>query len=401
MADLNDNPFGHNFSIQDNADKGMGNQDLLNDLLGEESVTTDPDKLTDIVKEINEEVPPAKAPKAPLVKKAPLEKEEEEKEPAQNIISSFLSEGEENEPPEEEKEIIENEETPVSTFTNLSKDLLKLGVFTTEEGQEEPEITTPEAFLERFIEEKKKGANEIVDTFISQFGQDYQDAFQAIYVKGVSPQEYFGTYNKIVNFAELDLTVEGNQEEIVKQALTDQGYDPEDITTEIDRLKNYGDLESVATKHHKVLVKKEALKLQQLEQKAEQEQQTKNALKNQYSQNVTTILQEKLKAKEFDGIPLNPKLVNELHDFLLVDKYRTSTGETLTEFDKTVLELKRPENHAMKVKVALLLKILEKDPTLATIQRSGITKKSDELFTNTARQVVKDPAIKASSWFSK
>ena len=401
MADINENPFGKNFSIQDNADRGMGNQDLLNDLLGEESVTTDPDKLTDIVKEINEEAPPAKTPKAPLVKKVPLEKEEEEKEPAQNIISSFLSEGEENEPPEEEREIIKDEKAPVSTFTNLSKDLLKLGVFTTEEGQEEPEITTPEAFLERFNEEKKKGANEIVDTFISQFGQDYQDAFQAIYVKGVSPQEYFGTYNKIVNFTELDLTIEGNQEEIVKQALTDQGYDPEDITTEIDRLKNYGDLESVAIKHHKVLVKKEALKLQQLEQKAEQEQQTKNALKNQYSQNVTTILQEKLKAKEFDGIPLNPKLVNELHDFLLVDKYKTSTGETLTEFDRTVLELKRPENHAMKVKVALLLKILEKDPTLATIQRSGLTKKSDELFTNTARQVVKDPAIKASSWFSK
>jgi hypothetical protein len=150
-----------------------------------------------------------------------------------------------------------------------------------------------------------------------------------------------------------------------------------------------------------VLVKREAAKLQQLEQQAEQELQTKNALKNQYIQNVETVLQEKLKGKEFDGIPLNPKLVNELHDFLLVDKYKTSTGETLTDFDRTILEMKRPENHAMKVKVALLLKILEKDPTLATIQRSGITKKSDELFANTARQVTKAPVNKtgSNSWF--
>ena len=58
----------------------------------------------------------------------------------------------------------------------------------------------------------------------------------------------------------------------------------------------------------------------------------------------------------------------------------------------------------MKVKVALLLKILEKDPTLATIQRSGITKKSEELFANTARQVTKVATAvnrsRPNSWFT-
>ena len=54
------------------------------------------------------------------------------------------------------------------------------------------------------------------------------------------------------------------------------------------------------------------------------------------------------------------------------------------------MELKRPENHEQKVKVALLLKILEKDPTLSTIQKTGVTKKSNQLFTEVARQVQKD-----------
>jgi hypothetical protein len=111
-----------------------------------------------------------------------------------------------------------------------------------------------------------------------------------------------------------------------------------------------------------------------------------------------------LKTKEFDGIPLNPKLASELQDFLLVDKYKTPSGETLTDFDKTILELKRPENHATKVKVGLLLKILEKDPTLSTIQRTGVTKKSTQLFEEVARQTSKKPssggnAGKANSWF--
>ena len=187
---------------------------------------------------------------------------------------------------------------------------------------------------------------------------------------------------------------------ILKQALTDQGFDPEDVDTEVERLKNYGDLETVAAKHHKVLVKKEAAKLAQMEQQKEAQLQQQAAVKQQYYSNVQTVLQEKLKTKEFDGIPLNPKLASELQDFLLVDKYKTGSGETLTDFDRTILELKRPENHEMKVKIGLLLKILEKDPTLSTIQKTGITKKSNELFGEVARQASKS-GVKSSSKSSK
>ena len=187
----------------------------------------------------------------------------------------------------------------------------------------------------------------------------------------------------------MDLSKENNQKSIMKQALTDQGFEPEDIGKEIERLENYGDLESVATRHHKVLVKKEAIKLQKLDKEAQDIQEQKTAIRNQYVQNVQTILTDKLKEKEFDGIPINNNLANELQDFLLVDKWKTPAGENLTDFDRAILDLKRPENHEMKVKVGLLLKVLEKDPTLSTIQRTGITKKSNELFGQVARQVTK------------
>ena len=144
-----------------------------------------------------------------------------------------------------------------------------------------------------------------------------------------------------------------------------------------------------------------------MEAKAEQELQQKQAVKNQYINNVQAILQDKVKSKEFDGIPINPKLATELQDFLLVDKWKTPTGETLTDFDRAILDMKRPENHEMKVKVGLLLKMLEKDPTLSTIQRTGVTKKSNQLFGEVARQVTKAKTASAtgsskanpSSWF--
>jgi len=423
MAENLDMPQMGNFSIQDTMDMGMGSQELLNDLLSPDSATSNPDDIQDIKDD------PAPTPVKKTTSKQPAASEpapEEDKKDENPVkdIQSFLygedeEEGEEDDEPapapakktvaqdadNQEDSDEEGEEEGANQFTALSRDLFKLGVFSKDDDEEEDApIETPEAFLEKFQAEKKKGAIEIVNNFIGQFGEDYQQAFDAIFVKGVDPKEYFGAYNQIQSFTEMDLSQENNQIAVIRQALTDQGFEKEDVDTEVERLKNYGDLENVATKHHKVLVKKEAAKLQQMEQQRESQLQQQQAIKQQYYQNVNQVLQEKLKAKEFDGIPINPKLAGELQDFLVTDKYKTSSGETLTDFDKTILELKRPENHATKVKLALIMKIMEKDPTLSTIQKTGITKKSNELFGEVARQAQKSsvkskPSTKPTSWF--
>jgi hypothetical protein len=410
-----------NFSIQDTMDMGMGSQELLSDLFAPETSTTNPDDIQDI-KDDPAPTPVKKTTSKQPAASEPAPEEDKKDEPVKGIQDFLYGEdeegGDEDEPaPAPAKKTVaqdadnqedsdeEGEEEGANQFAALSKDLFKLGVFSKEDDEEEDApIETPEAFLEKFQAEKKKGAIEIVNNFIGQFGEDYQQAFDAIFVKGVDPKEYFGAYNQIQSFTEMDLSQENNQVAVIRQALTDQGFDKEDVDTEVERLKNYGDLENVATKHHKVLVKKESAKLQQMEQEKESQLQQQQAIKQQYYQNVNQVLQDKLKAKEFDGIPINPKLAGELQDFLVTDKYKTNSGETLTDFDKTILELKRPENHATKVKLALIMKIMEKDPTLSTIQKTGITKKSNELFGEVARQAQKSsvkskPATKQTSWF--
>ena len=365
---------------------------------------------------INQATDAPDAPQAPAVKKGkeivPTKsvdgKTDEEKLDGQSMIADFLSDDEDDDdedapaakavdaPADDSDDDDDGEVSEGTQFTALANDLYKLGVFINDDDEEQTPFTTAEEFLERLTNEKMKGASELVQNFISQFGEDYQEAFDAIFVKGVNPKEYFGTYNQIDNFAKMDLIDESNQMKIMKQELTDQGFEPEDVDTEIERLQNYGDLENVATKHHKVLVKKEAAKLQQLEQKSEAELRQKAQIRNQYIDNVQTILLEKVKAKEFDGIPINPKLASELQVFLLVDKWKTPTGETLTDFDRAILDMKRPENHATKVKLGLIMKMLEKDPTLSTIQRTGVTRKSNELFGEVARQVTKQKSSNSS-----
>lgn len=407
MADNNEgSPFG-NFSIQDTTEMGMGNRELIDGLFAE-TVTAESDDVSVIDK--SKEKTPKTVTKETT--KAPEKEIEDEEDPTKALKDLLESEEEEEEEEDtstdKEKEPKEEPEQSENIFNTLSKELFNIGVFNKGEDEEEVEITTPEEFKERFLYEKQKGANDQLGAFLGQFGEDYQSAFQAIFVKGVNPKEYFGAYNKIEDFTSLDLTHEENQVAVIKQTLADQGLEQEAIDAEVERIKNYGDLDTVAERYHKVLIKKEATKLAQLEKESEQKLQQQQAYRAQYIKNVQTVLQDKIKNKEFDGIPLNPKIATEVQDFLLTDKYKTPTGETLTEFDKTILDLKRPENHERKVKVALLLKLLEKDPTLSTIQKAGITKKTDALFGELARQTKKTGVkkeqekekVKPSSWFS-
>jgi hypothetical protein len=396
------------FSIEETS--LLGDQSIITDLLGSETVSASPEK----VEEIKKEEPKKEEKPKKEEQKTTSTKEEEVKEET-NPILDLLQEDEEKEDPSKEtkkEETVDDssktkEEEPTNNkFGALAKDLLKLGVFSLDEDEEDVKIESPEDFLERFKYEGEKTAMQKINSFLNQFGEDYQHAFEAIYVKGVHPKDYFETYNKIENFSELDLSKEDNQIQVIKQTLLDQGLEQEDVLTEVERLKNYGDLEQVAQKYHKVLIKKEAAKIAQLEQDSEKRLKDQAAFKQQYVNNVNTVLQNKLKTKEFDGIPVNTKLAQELQEFLLVDKYKTPSGETLTEFDKKILDLKRPENHELKVKVALLLKTLEKDPTLSTIQKAGMSKKSDALFEELARQTKKS-SVKSSkekeeptSWFS-
>ena len=406
-----------NFGIENTLDNGAGDSQLLNDLLAPETASGNPDDIEPIVNEVNspkeENNDEVKKGKDIIPPKSVDGKTAEEKQTGESLVADFLSASEDDEDDEEstvvdesvkeETDDEEEDEEPKegTQFSALAGDLLELGVFTKNSEDEEISINTPEEFLERFNAEKKKGASELVQNFIGQFGEDYQNAFESIFVKGADPKEYFGAYNQVVAFTEMDLSKENNQKQVMSQALTDQGFEKEDIVKEIERLQNYGDLESVAARHHKVLVKKEAAKLQQLDREASEVQEQKMAIKNQYVQNVQTILTDKLKEKEFDGIPINSNLANELQDFLLVDKWKTPAGENLTDFDRAILDLKRPENHEMKVKLGLLLKVLEKDPTLSTIQRTGITKKSNQLFGQVARQVTKSKVAKSSGKKSK
>lgn len=281
-----------------------------------------------------------------------------------------------------------------NTYTTLGKDLLRLGVFSKnseEESEETLEIKTPDEFLERFNLEKKKGAINILDNFLGQFGEEYRKMFDAVFVNGVKPQEYLQSFAKVEAIKGIDLTSEDNQERVVRAYYKNLKWDDAKIETKIQKLKDYGDLEDESKAYHEVLLNREKEQAEALELKKQQEAQEAKDKEAATVKSYQRILNEKLKAQEIDGIPLTQKDSEETLKYLTEKKYKLQSGELLSEFDKDLLELNRPENHELKIKLGLLLR---KKLDLTSVKKTTISKKSDALFTLSTKNAKQNPKEK-------
>lgn len=316
------------------------------------------------------------------------EESQEEVEKANSSLKDWLSSSKDKEDVNEDTSKVEDksqtsEEVPTeqdneNQYVTLSKDLYKLGVFTTDEGEEQIIANTPEEFLERFQQEKQRGATEMVSNFLERFGENYKEMFDAVFVKGVDPKDYLASYTRIESVKGLDLNTESNQEKVFTQYYRSQGLSEERIQKRLEKAKDYGDLADEAVELHELLIQKEEKELARIEADKQQELAMKQQRELSYQQNVNKILQNKMTGGDFDGIPVNKKEAQDTFYYMTHKPYKLPNGELITEMQKDWLELDRPENHELKVKMALLMK---NKMDLSKVQKKAVSSKSDSLFT--------------------
>lgn len=317
----------------------------------------------------------------PKVKAKEKEKEKEEiKDPLE-----LLTEDEEEETEEQEEEKEETSETP---FESLGKELYSLGVFTTEEGEEPKDIKTAEELLETFNAEKTKGATTWLNNFLGRFGEDRQELFEAIFVNGVDPETYLPVYNQVQSVQTLDLEQESNQEKVLRVYYKKAGWPDEKIDSKIEKLKSYAELEDEAKTVHPLLVNAEKQELKNIEERDAAKQTELAEADAAYKEGLTKVLAEKTKLKEFDGIPLSEAEARKAFDFLYAKKWKLPSGELLTDFDKFILDSKRPENIADRIKIGLLA---QNKFDFSKINKRAVSKEGNEIFSSLVKKSVKKP----------
>jgi polyhydroxyalkanoate synthesis regulator phasin len=393
--DLGDNSFG----IQDT--QVLAGKDLQSFLLSNpddiRDANQDDDTPPPVQKKEDKKIPPKKIENQEDIdtkdKNLPLKKDE--KPDGKDTLDKLLY-GDEDESTTTNN--VDPKDAPQSsdddTYSILAKDFLRLGVFTKnsdDETEESISVKTPEEFLERFQLEKKKGAINIIDNFLSQYGEEYRQMFDAVFVNGVKPQDYLQSFAKIEAISGLNLEDEANQERVVRAYYKGLKWEDTKIETRIQKLKDYGDLEDEAKTYQEVLLNKEKEQVAEIERKKQKDIQEAKDKEVAQKKSYHRILTEKLKTQEIDGIPLNDKEAQATLEYLTDKKYKLQSGELLSEFDKDLLELNRPENHELKVKLGLLLR---KKLDLSSVKKTTISKKSDQLFTLATKNAKQNPKEK-------
>ncbi len=341
-----------------------GDATVLNFLTGNESAKDDD------LEEIDESSSSTTTPKTTVEAKKPFQnnsKNKKDADPKKDAITSqevtdALETGDdddEGENTDDSTQGDDNQEDTTgaegdNTYELLGKDLLKLGVFTKDEDGEDVVIKTPQELLSRFRYEQKKQLANAFDNFLNRFGQDYRDMFDAVYVDGVNPKDYLLSYTKLADVANLDLSVETNQERVYREYFKRQGIADDRIEARLQKTKSYGDLEDEVKDFHKILVDQDAAELETLKNEADRKTALQKKQDSEFAKASNDLLVEKVKEKDFDGIPLSDQIAREAFDFLNNKKYKTPDGQLLTEYDKFMMELKDPKNSALKVKLALL-----------------------------------------------
>lgn len=332
----------------------------------------------------------------PKKKEDPVIETKDDKE-ADKKIEEILDEELEDDPEDPEEKDQEGFD-----YKAFSKDLFRIGVLT--EMEDEPEIETPEELVSRLNYEKQVGASNYLESFLSRFGDDRKEMFEAIFVNGVDPKEYLPVFNNVADFENLDITSEENQKAVFREFYKRVGLDDSAVEKKLQKAMDYGDLEMDSKEFHPKLIEQDKKKLQEIADAKKTQQESQKRMDEEYKDNLQRKLVDAVQKKEIAGLPITQQRANEVMDFLYTPKYKTPDGKVLTEIDRFMLESKKPENLDQRIIIALL-KLDNFD--FSKIEKAGVSKESKALFSELATKVVKNktrdinkitPPAKSNSW---
>ncbi len=355
-------------------------------------------------------------PKIPIAEKTEeeIEAEKKEKESAEAAMNQFFGIKEEekssedkdklpdapsttpNDPNKDKVEGGEGKEgDDESEYAAISKELYKLGIFqaeVTDDGQEIQTIaSSPEEFKELFESQSNQKAMDWLENFLTKFGEDRKAFWEAVFIHGVDPNKYFSISSKVEKLEGLDLTQESNAERVVREFLKRNNIPEASIDAQVKRLKDINELQNQAETYHPILLEQDKNALTQEAENAKKREANKAAQAKFYQNSIAKVLTEKMKEKQFDGIVVTEKVAQETFAFLNQPAYKLSNGDTLTEYDYFIRSLDKPENHALKVKLALLA---QSNLDLTKVKVRAVTDETNTLFQNLKGKSIKQNSPK-------
>lgn len=386
------------FGIVSDFDPQTLGDDFLNELSKPEEIkdTKKPDKTKDLVKEEGQPAPitleeedPSDIGNQLLDGDVAEEEDSDDSDPTLPLLKDTPKKDEPKKK-DEVKEEGDDEDEETNPYQVITNQLIESGLFSLDEDEETIETPDGESLLERFQYESNKKAHDTIYEFLaSKHGDEGIELFDAVFQKGVPIKQYLSQFAEVEDLTSLDLEGEDNirnQKKIMQIVYESQGLEQSDIDAEITKLENYGDLEATSKRYHKAVIKREQDKLKKLETESAEKQELAKRKIQHHNNAMNQILSQKFKDRNFDGIPVTEKVAKETYERLTVPAFKMPDGSIGTAFDAYLFSLNHPDNYQEKVKLALLVELMKKDPSFETIKKKGVSENTNKLFNKLATQ---------------
>lgn len=248
-----------------------------------------------------------------------------------------------------------------------------------EEGEELDEETALELLEEGF----ESGVENRISELLGGLPNELQ-ALNKYVLNGGDMNDFLSKMNTLGAStgitATLDISVEKNQELVVRQMYKDDGMDDDFIDTQLESLKDTGKLEAFAKKRFEKWKEQDSKVSQQAAQQQELQAKAQREKARQYYSSLKTAVNG-----EFEGIKLSAKDKNEIPGFMTDRNIKLSNGAVVTPFNQNLMEVL--QNETASIQLAKLLRDRKKDGTFdfSQLEKVAATKVTKEVKDNIRR----------------
>lgn len=325
-----------------------------------------------------------------------IEEQEEEKEevnPTSEVEEEEIEETEQVEVKEEEGDEEEKEEEEQNDGKEESDDLevdeeVLKEILINQGTLTEDDLEGAETLEQAFENKGNRIAQEELRDFFTVSGEDAFDAFTAIIVNGVDPEEYFKAKSRIKKISDLDITNEDVQKRLILEYYTEHiGLSEEDALESYEQKKDYGLAEGEAKIARNFLEKKEEREVENKVAMAEAKKRAEEQRKTERIRKTSNILDEALKNKALGDLPITPEQRVKVQDYLTKEVYKNKeTGEMVTEFEYFLLNLKHSDSEEFLKRAVQIALLQVSDFDFKSFEKRVISKNNKSTFSNAIKR---------------
>lgn len=362
--------FFENFATEDPLEEKQfdPNANLAPDILAGEKL----DLAEDDLPMGGQEKQPEANPPTPTNLPNPIEEDEEEEAPANDL-----------------EDDADDNSDDINYYEAFGKGLLRSGHFDLGEDVDPDQVEwTEESFLEMMSATvENKAWKQLEEIALEAYGQEGIELVRDLFINKVPVQQYLSRYNEQVALENIDMTNPQNQEAIFREYLSRTGLDADEVEEQLEYAVKTNKLENFSEKYYVKLLERSKQEREALAEQSAQRQREAQERENARQESYIKTLEDAIKAGDINGYPINQNEASTLFDYVTNRSYQLPNGQKISEFEFTLAKMRQEDPQ----KFLAVARLVQSNLDLTPIKKKGVSEETNSIFKELQNKSKKGP----------